>query len=71
MQQFGKRLRTLRTGRGLSQEALADQARLHRTHISLIENGKRAVRLETIELLAIALHVQPAEMMPAIGAQRR
>ena len=51
---------------GLSQESLADKAGLHRTHVSLIDRGRRSVRLETLERLAIALHVQPAEMMPAV-----
>lgn len=65
------RIRQLREDEGLSQEQLADEARLHRTHISLIERGKRSVRLETIERLAVALGVQPSEMMPAITVKRR
>jgi transcriptional regulator with XRE-family HTH domain len=66
VQRFGQRVRTLRTERGLSQEALADAARLHRTHISLIERGERAVRLETVAALAVALGVQPSELMPRL-----
>jgi poly-gamma-glutamate synthesis protein (capsule biosynthesis protein) len=54
IQRFGRRLRVLRVERGLSQEALADAARLHRTHISLIERGQRSVRLETLAALALA-----------------
>lgn len=50
----------------MSQEALANAARLHRTHISLIERGQRSVRLETIERLATALRVQPGGLMPTI-----
>ena len=68
---FGGRVRKIREGRGLSQEALADAAGLHRTHISLIERGQRAVRLETIESLAIALRVQPADLMPTVTAKKR
>ena len=64
--QFGERVRELREDKGLSQEALADEARLHRTHISLIERGQRSVRLETVERLAVALRVQPGELMPPI-----
>lgn len=64
--QFGEKVRRLREGRGLSQEALADAAGLHRTHISLIERGQRSVRIETIERLALALRVQPAQMMPTV-----
>lgn len=64
--EFGARLRAFREERGLSQEDLAFEAKLHRTHISLIERGKRSVRLETLEALARALKVQPAEMMPSL-----
>ena len=67
---FGERIRSLREDTGLSQEALAAAAGLHRTHISLIERGQRAVRLPTIERLAIALGVQPAEMMPTVSFRR-
>ncbi len=63
-QAFGDRVRQIREQLGLSQEALAAQAKLHRTHISLIERGQRNVRLETVERLAKALRVQPADLMP-------
>lgn len=57
VQRFGQRVRALRLQRGLSQEALPDAARLHRTHVSLIERGQRAVRLETVAALSVALGV--------------
>ena len=63
---FGERIKQLREERGLSQEELAHASALHRTHISLIERGQRSARLETIEALARALQVQPAELMPEI-----
>jgi transcriptional regulator with XRE-family HTH domain len=63
---FGERIRQLREKRGLSQEELADAARLHRTHISLIERGQRSVRIETVERLALALRLQPSELMPTV-----
>ncbi|MCC7408885.1 MAG: helix-turn-helix transcriptional regulator [Phycisphaeraceae bacterium] len=65
-QAFGDRVRQIREGLGLSQEALANQAKLHRTHISLIERGQRNVRLETVERLAKALRVQPADLVPEV-----
>jgi transcriptional regulator with XRE-family HTH domain len=71
VRQFGERVRVLREEKGLSQEAMADAAGLHRTHISLIERGQRSVRLETVERLALALQVQPAEIMPTIPLRRR
>jgi transcriptional regulator with XRE-family HTH domain len=63
---FGRIVRQLRRAKGLSQEALAKQAALHPTHISLIETGKRLVLLTTIKQLAIGLGVQPADLMPSI-----
>jgi len=50
----------------MSPRPLAHAAGLHRTHISLIERGRRSVRLETIEALAKALEVQPAKLMPRV-----
>ena len=55
----------------MSQEALADAAGLHRTHISLIERGQRSARLQTIEQLAVALRVQPSELMPDVRLRLR
>ena len=39
VRQFGERVRNLREDKDMSQEALADAAGLHRTHISLIERA--------------------------------
>ena len=63
LKQFGLRIRQLREQQGISQEALADAAGLHRTHISLIERGQRDIRLSTIEKLAKALGAQPQDLM--------
>lgn len=68
---FGRRVREAREKRRLTQEDLAYAARLHRTHISLIERGERSVRIETIERLALALGLQPAELMPPVKLLRR
>ena len=64
--EFGKMVRALRISKGMSQEALAASAGLHPTHISLIESGKRCIRLTTIKQLALGLRVQPAEIMPSV-----
>jgi transcriptional regulator with XRE-family HTH domain len=71
--QFGERVRELRKAGGLSQDKLADRAGLDRTHISLIERGQRSVRLETIQKLAEALGVEPADLLksPAPVVTRR
>ncbi|MGM0946217.1 MAG: helix-turn-helix domain-containing protein [Bacteroidota bacterium] len=53
--EYGKKVREIRKGRGVSQESLADLAGLDRTYISDIENGKRNVSIETIFKIAKAL----------------
>ena len=62
---FGEQLRALRGARQMSQEQLADAAGMHRTHVSLIERNRRSVRLESLERLAKALGVEPAEIIPS------
>ena len=52
---FGKRLRELRTGKGFSQEKLAEVASLHWTYIGGIERGERNPTLINLEKLARAL----------------
>lgn len=64
VQDFGDRVRELRTARGLSQEELGFRAGLHRTAVSFIERAQRGATLDTIEKLAIALEVEAAELMP-------
>jgi transcriptional regulator with XRE-family HTH domain len=54
---FGARIRQLRTDRGLSQEALADLAGLHRTYIGSVERGEQNLSLLNIERLAVTLGV--------------
>lgn len=48
----------------MSQEKLADLAKLHRTYISSVERGERNVTIETVEKLAKALQVTMAQLMP-------
>ncbi len=62
---FAARVRQLRESAGLSQEALATRSGLHRTHVSLIETGKRLARLDTVGQLAVALGVEVAELFVA------
>jgi transcriptional regulator with XRE-family HTH domain len=61
---FGKRLREVRTRKGISQEKLAELAGLHRTYVSSVERGERNISLINIENLANALGVPMAELMP-------
>jgi len=59
---FGRRLRTLRHHRGLSQEAFAELCDLDRTYVSGIERGERNVSLRNLEVLAQALGMTLSEL---------
>ena len=59
---FGKRVRELRTEKGLSQEGLALACDLDRTYIGGIERGERNVSLINIQRIAAALGVPLREL---------
>lgn len=56
-------IRRLRLAAGLSQEALADAAGLDRTYVSALERSRYAVTVDVLERLALALDVDPAELI--------
>lgn len=62
-QQFGSLIRRRRQAVGLGQEALADKAGLHRTHVSLLERGKRMPTLAVVRKLATALNTTMASLV--------
>lgn len=59
---FGRRTRELRVAAGLSQEALAEKAGLHRTYIGMIERAEKNITLANIEKIARALGVPVRDM---------
>jgi len=66
---FGRTVRQLRHALGISQEALADRANIHRTYIGGIERGERNPTLTTIVRLAEALRVPPARLLGTAGPE--
>ncbi|MFM0039337.1 helix-turn-helix domain-containing protein [Paraburkholderia strydomiana] len=48
---------------GMSQEALADRAGLHRTHISQLERGTLNLGLDTLIVIAAALGVEEVQLL--------
>ena len=61
---FGDRMKEIRLGKGVSQEALAAAADLHRTYVSSVERGERNVSIVNIARLADALNVPIREFFP-------
>ncbi len=64
--EFGGRLRALRLEAGLSQEALADLAVVHRTYVGLVERGQTTPTLYSIVRFAEALAIDPADLVRGI-----
>ena len=55
---FGQKVRKERDRLGLSQEALASRAGVHRTYIGMIERAEKNITLENIERVAKALDLK-------------
>ena len=63
---FGRRVRQLRTERGLSQKRLAELAQEHRKYIGGVERSERNLGLLNIVQLARALNVKPIYLLEPI-----
>ena len=62
----GQTIRSLRKGKGLSQDVLSGLAGIARTHLTMIENGGKQANFETIWRIAIALDMRPSELVKRI-----
>ncbi len=62
IEDFGKRIRTLRTERSLSQEKLAELTGFHRTYIGMIERGERNISLSNIGVFAATFELSVSEL---------
>lgn len=60
---LGRNVRHLRLELGLSQEALAEDAGIHRTYVSDVERGARNPTVTVVDKLARALKVTPGELL--------
>src|ERR1700677_4506040 len=70
--QFGEVLRSLRLSSGLSQESLAERARMSPSTISALERGaRRAPYRDTVELLAVALALSATKRAALEAAAER
>ena len=63
IEEFGKRIRQLRTERNLSQEELSFLTGFHRTYIGMIERGERNISLSNIGVFAKVFEVTVAQLL--------
>lgn len=64
-EKIGLRIRELRKGLEISQEALAYKAEVDRTYVTDVENGRRNVSVEILEKLIAALEISFTEFFNA------
>ena len=62
----GETIRRLRTEKNMSQELLSGLAGIARTHLSMIETGRKQANFETLWRLALALELRPSELVAKI-----
>ncbi len=62
IEDFGKRIRQLRTERNLSQEQLAELTGFHRTYIGMVERGERNISLSNIGVFAQVFDMSVAHL---------
>jgi len=60
---IGQNIRKIRESRGLSQEALANLAGVHRTYIGIIERAERNITIVSLEKISKALKNQIKELL--------
>jgi transcriptional regulator with XRE-family HTH domain len=64
-------LRRKRAELGLSQEALAHEAGLHRTFVGAVERSETNISLDNVERLATALRIDGWQLLMPNGADQR
>jgi transcriptional regulator with XRE-family HTH domain len=60
---FAGNLRRLRHAKGMSQDDLAYEAGVSRSYLSQLEKGAFYASLKIVDKLAVALEVEPAELL--------
>ncbi len=62
LQKFGKRLKSLRIDRGLTQLELAEILDMSPNFIGMIERGERNTTVENVFKIARALNIKPSNL---------
>ena len=65
--QVGLNVKRIRKERNWSQEEFAFESGLHRTYVSGIERGIRNPTVSIVERLAVALDVEPFELLRPVS----
>ena len=60
---FGVVISHLRTEKGMSQENLSAFAGIARSHLTMLENGRKTARIDTVFRIAEALGIKPSELI--------
>ena len=60
---FGIVISRLRLEKGLTQESASGLAGIARSHLAMLENGKKTVKLDTLWRIADAYGIQPNELL--------
>jgi transcriptional regulator with XRE-family HTH domain len=63
MERVAENVMRIRNERGLTQQTLADRAKIHRVYLAQIEGATRAPSLEMLDRLAKALKVKPGKLL--------
>ena len=64
----GQTIRKLRLQKNMSQELLSGLAGIARTHLTMIECGKKQPNLETLWKISSALEMRPSELVEKFEA---
>jgi transcriptional regulator with XRE-family HTH domain len=62
LQKFGKRLKTLRIDKGLTQLELAERLDMSPNFVGMIERGERNTTVENIFKISRALGIKPSNL---------
>jgi DNA-binding XRE family transcriptional regulator len=66
LSEFGKHMAAIRERQGISQEDLAQSAKVSRETIGLLERGQRWARLSTLHRVAKGPHVPTKELFEGL-----
>ncbi|PNS08867.1 helix-turn-helix domain-containing protein [Solilutibacter silvestris] len=66
-ERIGLVIRRRREALGVSQEAFAEQVGMHRNYYGSIERGRKTMRLDTLEKLAVGLGTEGWRLLKEAG----